>query len=81
MQQPHILAAARSILRPFPKLTTSLYEMATKVDEFPGASHPSDEAVEPGALPASARKIYFTLRSMILEVEATNRTRILEKQK
>jgi hypothetical protein len=71
IQQPHILAVARKILRPFPKLTASLYEMATKPDEFPQASPPSDGAVMIGALPASARKIYSTLRSLILEVEVT----------
>jgi hypothetical protein len=75
MQQPQILAAARRILKPFPKLTMSLYKMATTADSFPGVSHPFDEATVASALPASARKIYTTLRSLILETEVTNRTK------
>jgi FkbM family methyltransferase len=97
MQQPQILAAARKILRPFPKLTTTLYNVATKVEEVPVAlpakslpsdkpaveeapatlrpkSLPLDESATAQVLPASARKIYRTLRSLILEAEATDRT-------
>jgi FkbM family methyltransferase len=97
MQQPQILAAARKILRPFPKLTTTLYNVATKTEEVPVAlpakslssekpaveeatatlraeSLPLDESATAQDLPASARKTYRTLRSLIVEAEATDRT-------
>jgi FkbM family methyltransferase len=98
MQQPQILAVARKILRPFPKLATTLYKVATKVEEVPIAlpvkslpsdksaveemaatlrakSLPPDESATLQLLPASARKTYRTLRSLILEAEVTRRTK------
>jgi hypothetical protein len=79
MQQPRILAAVRKILRPFPNLTTTLYNVATKGQEvlapLPPKSPSADESAVADALPASARKIYRGLRSLILEAEATDRAK------
>jgi FkbM family methyltransferase len=79
MEQPQILAAARRVLKPFPKFSTTLYNVATKAEEVPAAlppkSLPSDEVAMADALPASARRTYRTLRSLILEAEAADRSK------
>jgi FkbM family methyltransferase len=78
MQQSQILAAPRKTLRPFPKLTTTLYNV-TKGEEAPAAlpakSPPQDESAMADVLPVSARKTYSTLRSLILEAEAKGETK------
>jgi hypothetical protein len=76
MQQRQLIAAARTILKPFPKLSTSLLWAATQVAAFPAEptihpvdSHSADESDITAALPASARRTYRSLRSMIFESE------------
>jgi hypothetical protein len=73
MQQLRVRAVARTILTPFPKLATFLYNMATKADQYQGTLHFSNDPGLIDTLPASARRIYSTLRSMILEIEIRNR--------
>lgn len=65
MQQRQLMAAARTILKPFPKLTTSLHNAATPAPALPAASDLGDESEILAGLPASARKTYRTLQSLI----------------
>jgi hypothetical protein len=80
MQQPQLMAAARTILRPFPKLTTLLLKAATQgAASSPEAavlsadSHSGEEIL--AALPASARRIYRSLRALISESEGAERSK------
>jgi hypothetical protein len=79
LQQRQLMAAARTILKPFPKLEASIIKVVTRVAAAGGAailpahSHNVDESEILAALPASARKIYRTLRALISEREAAER--------
>jgi hypothetical protein len=73
MQQRQLMAVARTILKPFPKLTTSLYNAATQAAALPSPSKPRDEAEILAALPASARRTYRSLQALISERERAER--------
>ena len=80
LQQRQLMAAARTILKPFPKLETSIIKVATRVVAagaaiLPAHSRSGDESETLAALPASARKIYRTLRALISEREAAERSK------
>lgn len=68
MRRPALLAVGRTVLKPFPTLTTDLYRLATTQsapppDSSPTKLAPSDTSVELATLPASARPIYRRLKA------------------
>jgi hypothetical protein len=80
LQQRQLMAATRTILKPFPELETSIIKVATRVAAagtaiLPARSRSGDESEISAALPASARKIYRALRALISEREAAERSK------
>ena len=84
MRQRTLLVVGRTILKPFPKLTASLYRLATTPNAIGTPlrppSSPSDRQFPDGSkfppdLPASARPIYRRLRAALAESNAWNQDR------
>jgi FkbM family methyltransferase len=89
MRDRRVLALGRTILSPFPRLTTGLYELAasTKDRPQPGASPPTPSPAVPQpstpvapvatspALPASALSMYLRLKAAIAGSDSSNRIR------
>jgi hypothetical protein len=87
MGQRALLAVGRAVLKPFPKLTTALYQVATAPDPVtmpPLASPPSVSSQgQPTAgssamgldFPASARPVYRRLQAAISESSGRNQNR------
>ena len=77
-----MLAALGGVaLKPFPKVSTALYQLATKQNSAATASIPSpggplssDGATAAAVLPASARSTYLRLKTAMSESDSWNRT-------
>ena len=74
-----LTALGSAILRPFPKVATTLYQLATEKDaavtsSIPASAEPfpSDDATD-AALPASARSTYLRLKAAMSRVEDGHR--------
>jgi|SRR5271165_4058336 len=81
MRHPGLLAFGRTVLKPFPKLTTNLYQLATTrkavaVSSVPSPARPlpSDTTAFAATLPASARSTYLRLKAAMSDNEAWRRT-------
>ncbi len=81
MHDQRLLVLGRAALRPFPKVSTALYELATKQHAVapsstasPAERPPSDGSTTVGALPVSARSTYMRLKAAISDSDAWNRT-------
>jgi FkbM family methyltransferase len=75
MRSPALLAVGRTLLKPFPKVTTNLYQLATAPDASPTGSLSADGDKELATLPVSARPIYRRLQAVISESGGWNQNR------
>lgn len=84
MRHRGLLALGRFLLKPFPKLAISLYQLATRSEPtavlptpppaaLPDGPLPSNASVIAAALPASARSIYLKLRDVMSDADARSR--------
>jgi FkbM family methyltransferase len=84
MRHRGLLALGRFLLKPFPKLATSLYQLATRSEPtaalpapspaaLPDGPLPSNAPVIAAALPASARSIYLKLRDVMSDGNTRSR--------
>ena len=74
MRDRRLMALGRAVLKPFPKVATTLYQLATREDAVatssipsPAGSLSSDDAATVAALPASARSTYLRLKAAMSE--------------
>lgn len=81
MRHPGLLAFGRTVLKPFPKLTTNLYQLATTRDAIaissvpsPAGPLPSDTAAFAATLPASVRSTYLRLKAAMSDYDVWRRT-------
>ncbi len=86
MRDQRLLALGRTILSPFPRLTTALYQLAaptmnkkqsdaSRPTPSPAAPQPSTPVATPPALSASALSVYLRLKAAMSSSEGSKRLR------